>query len=334
MLLKKYLKDKLFVILFGTGIFIVLFMLLVAFKVPASLKTAFTLIFWFFLIVSIGFEYVRKYRFYDELKKNLDGLDRKYLILEMIKRPDFYEGQIMTDILYEIDKSMAEQVKEYSLNIEDFKEYIEMWIHEVKIPISSLVLMCHNHQDTLDKKYISQIKRLDRYMDQVLYYVRAEHAEKDYRIKKTDLKKLVHKVVMNNKDDLLETGVNLKLGELARTVVTDAKWLEFILNQIINNAVKYRREDVEPEIAIWTEQKKHLVLLHVRDNGIGIPQNDIGRIFEKSFTGENGRKHAKSTGMGLYIAKNLCRKLGHGIGAESVAGEFTDIWIGFEEEKD
>ena len=330
MLLKKYLKDKLFVIVFGTGIFVVLFMLLVAFKVPASLKTAFTLIFWFFLVVTVGFEYARKYRFYDELKKNLDSLDQKYLILEMLERPDFYEGQIMTDMLYEIDKSMTEHVKEYSLNIEDFKEYIEMWIHEVKIPISSLVLMCHNHQDTLDKKYISQIKRLDRYMDQVLYYVRAEHAEKDYRIKKTDLKKLVHKVVMHNKDDLLETGVNLKLGELAQTVVTDAKWLEFIFNQIINNAVKYRREDVEPEIVVWTQKKDRMVLLHIKDNGIGIPETDISRIFEKSFTGENGRKHAKSTGMGLYIAKNLCRKLGHGIGAESVAGEFTDIWIEFD----
>ena len=151
MLLRKYLKEKLFVILFGTGIFIVLFMLLVAFKVPASLKAAFTLIFWFFLIVSISFEYVRRYHFFDELKKNIDGLDQKYLVLETLERPDFYEGQIMTDMLYEIDKSMAERVKEYSMNIEDFKEYIEMWIHEVKIPVSSLLLMCHNHQDALDK---------------------------------------------------------------------------------------------------------------------------------------------------------------------------------------
>ena len=237
MQLRKYLKDKLFVILFGTGIFIVLFMLLVAFKVPASLKAAFTLIFWFFLIVSIAFEYVRRYRFFDELKKNIDGLDQKYLVLETLERPDFYEGQIMTDMLYEIDKSMAERVKEYSMNIEDFKEYIEMWIHEVKIPVSSLLLMCHNHQDALDKKYISQIKRLDRYIDQVLYYVRAEHAEKDYRIKKTDLKKLVHKVVMSNKDDLLESDITPKIGEVNRTVITDAKWLEFILNQLINNAV-------------------------------------------------------------------------------------------------
>ncbi|MDE6627382.1 MAG: sensor histidine kinase [Lachnospiraceae bacterium] len=329
MQLRKYLKDRLFVIIFGTGIFFVLFMLLVAFKVPASLKAAFTLIFWFFLIVAIGFEYVRRYRFFDELKKNIDGLDQKYLVLETLERPDFYEGQIMTDMLYEIDKSMAERVKEYSMNIEDFKEYIEMWIHEVKIPVSSLLLMCHNHQDALDKKYISQIKRLDRYIDQVLYYVRAEHAEKDYRIKKTDLKKLVHKVVMSNKDDLLESDITPKIGEVNRTVITDAKWLEFILNQLINNAVKYKREDTESEIIIWAEEENGCISLHVRDNGIGIPSADINRIFDKSFTGENGRKHAKSTGMGLYIAKNLCRQLGHGIDAQSVLNEYTDIRILF-----
>lgn len=331
---KQYLKDRLFVILFGTGIYIILFMLLVAFKVPVSLKMAFTLIFWLFLVVSIGFEYVRKYRFYSELKKSLEGLDQKYLVLETLERPEFYEGQIMTDILYEIDKSMAEQVKKYSMHIEDFKEYIEMWIHEVKIPVSSLMLMCHNHQDTLDKKYVSQIKRLDRYIDQVLYYVRAEHAEKDYQIKKTDLKKLVHKAVMNNKDDLLESGLTPKMGELSQTVITDAKWLEFILNQLINNAVKYKRENAESEIAIWTEEAEGCILLHVKDNGMGIPREDIGRIFEKSFTGENGRKHAKSTGMGLYIAKKLCGQLGHGIGAESVVNEYTDIWIGFEGERE
>ncbi len=331
---KQYLKDRLFEILFGTGIYIVLFMLLVAFKVPVSLKVVFTLIFWFFLVVSIGFEYIRKYRFYNELKKSLEGLDQKYLVLETLERPEFYEGQIMTDILYEIDKSMAERIKVYSMNIEDFKEYIEMWIHEVKIPISSMELLCHNHQDTLDKKYILQIKKLECYIDQVLYYVRGEHAEKDYQIKKTDLKKLVHKVVMNNKDDLLESGLTPKMGELSQTVITDAKWLEFILNQLINNAVKYRRKDIESEIAIWSETKENKVILHVRDNGVGISEKDISRIFEKSFTGENGRTHAKSTGMGLYIAKKLCGQLGHGIGAESVVNVYTDIWIEFEGERE
>ncbi|MCM1499047.1 MAG: sensor histidine kinase [Clostridium sp.] len=351
MQLKNYLKDRWFVILFGTGIFVVLFMLLAAFKTPAALKAAFSLIFWFFMVVSVGFEYVRKYRFYNELKKNLDGLDQKYLVLETLERPNFYEGQIMADLLYEIDKSMTERVKAYSMNIEDFKEYIEMWIHEAKRPVSSLLLMCRNQQDKAlpgkegagacesgsglsnplsDKKYLAQIRRLDAYIDQVLYYVRAEQAEKDYRIRRTDLKKLVHKVVMNNKDDLLESGITPKISAVDREVVTDAKWLEFILNQILNNAVKYRREDVESEIAIWTEEEDGFIFLHVRDNGIGIPSADISRIFEKSFTGENGRKRAKSTGMGLYIAKNLCRQLGHGMDAQSVVNEYTDIRIWFD----
>ena len=105
----------------------------------------------------------------------------------MINKPNFYEGEIFYQALYEINKSMNENVKEYNLSITEFKEYVEMWIHEVKIPISSLTLLNHNHQNQIDKKYVEQIRKLDNYIDQILYYVRSENAEKDYIIKEKDL---------------------------------------------------------------------------------------------------------------------------------------------------
>lgn len=243
--------------------------------------------------------------------------------------PDFYEGRILYQSLYEIDKSMNEHVKEYQASISDFKDYVEMWIHEVKIPISSLTLLNHNYPDSLEKKYIEQIKRLDNYIDQVLYYVRSENAEKDYILKEIELSDVVKNVALKNKDDLLENMVNLEVNIGQEKVYTDGKWLEFILNQIVNNCIKYRDDEKKSFVSIMAKDKDRVIELEIFDNGIGIPEQDLSRVFDKSFTGENGRLRAKSTGMGLYIAKKLCEKLGHQIRIESEFGKFTRIVISF-----
>ena len=172
-------------------------------------------------------------------------LDKKYLILEMLNKPNFYEGELFYQILYDINKSMIENVKEYNLSITDFKEYVEMWIHEVKIPIASLTLISHNHQNEIDKKYIEQIRKLDNYIDQILYFVRSENVEKDYIIKEKKLQEIIKNVALKNKDDLLENAVRLDVDVHNEKVLTDSKWLEFILNQIINNSIKYKRKNTE-----------------------------------------------------------------------------------------
>ena len=256
-------------------------------------------------------------------------LDKKYLILEMLNKPNFYEGELFYQILYDINKSMIENVKEYNLSITDFKEYVEMWIHEVKIPIASLTLISHNHQNEIDKKYIEQIRKLDNYIDQILYFVRSENVEKDYIIKEKKLQEIIKNVALKNKDDLLENAVRLDVDVHNEKVLTDSKWLEFILNQIINNSIKYKRKNTESYIKIKANEDKDRLYLTICDNGIGIPKSDIKRVFDKSFTGENGRTMTKSTGMGLYIAKKLCDKLGHKITVESEINEYTKITIIF-----
>ena len=183
MKLKECLFDKLpQTIVFILG-YIVTILFLKAFKVAKPLILAISFVFWVMYIAIITIDYLRKQKFYNNLVQTVEGLDKKYLVLEMINQPNFYEGKIFYQTLYEINKSMIENVKEYSLSIADFKEYVEMWIHEVKIPISSLVLLNHNHPNSLDSKYVKQIRKLDNYIDQILYYVRSENAEKDYIIK-------------------------------------------------------------------------------------------------------------------------------------------------------
>lgn len=325
---RTYLLDKWYAILLFFFVHFVLLLMLLAFKSDPALICASTLLLYIAFLLALLIDFFRRKWFYDEMLRSLSQLDQKYLLVEMLKNPTFYDGQLLYQVLCDTNKSMIENVRNYEYSITDFKEYVEMWIHEVKIPISSLLLMVHNHPNQFDAKVIHQIKRVDNYMEQVLYYVRSENAEKDYHISKVSLNTVVGAVALNNKDDLLENNIALHVTGIDTTVLTDSKWLTFILNQIFNNSIKYKKGR-DAAIFISTEETEKTILLSISDNGIGIPSADLPKVFQKSFTGYNGRIKSKSTGMGLYIAKNLCEKLGHHIEAQSEEGLYTDIRITF-----
>ena len=329
MKLSKYLRSNYLIILLFIVIISIINLMLVSFKVEnqAIMGVNLTAILGF--IIYVVYDFGRRKKFYNKFLNDLDLLDKKYLITEMIDKPEFYDGEILYDTLYEIDKSMSEKIKEYSLNIQDFKEYIEMWIHEVKLPLSSINLMIHNNKELSDKKIVEQLKRIDDDVEQVLYYVRSENAEKDYLIKETELNKVIGNVAMKNKDILLENKIDFIVDVDDKKVLTDSKWLEFIVNQIVSNSIKYIRNGVEHFIKITAEENNKNTILKIYDNGIGIEKSDIPKVFDKTFTGNNGRKIETSTGMGLYIAKQLCKKLGHKIAIDSKENEFTEVSILF-----
>lgn len=325
---KSYVKDKLsFIILFFI-IYSILLLLFLAFKMQTSLMIAVTFLLFTFLGSVLLIDYFRKKNFYQELLLNIEKLDKAYYVIEMIEEPTFYEGKLLYQALYDINKSMCEMVKILENQTDDFKDYIEMWIHEVKIPIASLVLMAHNHPNKFDRSSKEQIRRIEDYVEQVLYYVRQEFAEKDYFINPVSLKKVIASVALKNKNDFLESKIDLIVENVDYKVYTDSKWLEFILNQIIGNSIKYRKGK-ESYIKIALKEEEERYILVVEDNGIGIPETDLTSVFEKSFTGSNGRKRGKSTGMGLYIVKKLCDKLGHQVKIESKEGEYTRVFLIF-----
>ena len=325
----KYLKNNFISIFIFMIMIAIIDLMLVSFKTneQAIIGVNITAISGYILYIVYDFE--RRRKFYNKFLNDLELLDKKYLITEMIEKPNFYEGEILYDALYEIDKSMAEKIKEYSLSIQDFKEYIEMWIHEVKLPLASINLMIHNHKELSDKKIVEQLKRIDDDVEQVLYYVRSENAEKDYLIKETDLSKVISNVAMKNKDILLENKIDFIVEVDNQRVLTDSKWLEFIVNQIVSNSIKYIRNSVEHLIKITAEENNKSIILNIYDNGIGIEKSDIPKVFDKTFTGNNGRKIETSTGMGLYITKQLCKKLGHKIMIDSKENEYTKVSILF-----
>lgn len=324
-----YVKDKIwYVILFIVSLAFIL-TLLAAFKTKIELTIAILLVITIFFITSILIDFFKKKDFYNNLLSSIENIDKAYLVLETLDKPNFYEGKILYQALYEINKSMNENVKNLKLQVDDFKEYVEMWIHEVKIPLSSLVLMQHNHKDKFSKDQIKQIKRIENYVEQILYYVRQETAEKDYLITDVSLNKIVNKVLLKNKDDILENKINLIVDTLSYDVSTDSKWLEFIINQIINNSIKYKRNIKSSCIKIYVIENNDKLDLVIEDNGLGINETDLPMVFKKSFTGQNGRIKSKSTGMGLFIAKSLTDKLGHKIRIESKEKEYTKVIITF-----
>ncbi len=328
-----YFKDSLYKLIVFIICYFINLLIFFAFKVNKSviISSSFLYVVSFFLILLIP--YFRKKKFYDCLLANIESLDKSYLVLETLSKPEFYEGKLLYQALYEINKSMNENVKSLEEHLQDFKEYIEMWIHEVKIPLSTLVLISNNHKDQFDKKTKLQLKRLENYVEQVLYYVRSENAEKDYLIKEIDVSKVIKNVGLKNMDDLLENKIDYIVENVHYKILTDSKWLEFILGQIVNNSIKYKRNIDHSYIKIFVQEQEEKTTLVIEDNGIGIKKSDLKQVFDKSFTGENGRYTNKSTGMGLFIAKNMCKKLGHKIEIESIYNEYTKVYITFAKNK-
>lgn len=273
-------------------------------------------------------DFLRKRRFYCEVNAAIEGLEKKYLISEVMEAPEFAEGEILCRVMSEACRSMYETVAECRRSSGEFREFIELWVHEVKLPVAGMMLMCHNDGKS-GGKYLPLIKRMDDCIENVLFYARSENAEKDYIIKETALGKAFGAAATRNRDELQQRGTVINTSGLELKVMTDGKWLEYIFGQLIGNSMKYFSPDRTPELNVWAEENSDSTTLHFRDNGIGIAASDLPYIFGKSYTGQNGRERARSTGMGLYIVRSLCQRLGHSVRAESVQGEYTEIILTF-----
>lgn len=281
----------------------------------------------FAFIFTILYEYYRRAFFYKRLSKQLDQLNQKYLITEMMDSPRFLEGQLLKEYLYDIDKSMIERIERYKRQSEDFSQYVEMWIHEIKLPIASCHLMIHNQSDP--SLIISQLDKIENGTEQVLYYVRSHTAKKDYLIQCYSLKPIINEVIKRFKTEFRLYKMPLELSCLDVEIYTDRKWLSFMLSQIITNAFQFMKQDGHDKLKIHCIVDNNKTILNITDYGVGICKEDLKRVLEKSFTGQNGRVHRESTGMGLYICDLLCHQLGHELKVSSVQGEYTTLSISF-----
>ena len=326
---KLFFKEKAIAILLLLFGIITIEIFLMAYNVGMFIKIYIPLIIMGLYMISIIIEYFKRKKFYDNLLKILEELDEKYLITEIIKTPNFLEGQILKNSLEQIDKSMLENVNKYKYMTEDYKEYIELWIHEIKIPIATSKMVIENNKNAITKSIDEELDKVENYIEQALFYARRNTVEKDYYIRKVVLKEIVNESIKKNKSSLIQEKISIDIHDLEIEVNTDNKWIVFILNQIIQNSIKYRKKE-NSVMEIYANQGKENVILYIKDNGIGIKQGEITRVFEKGFTGTNGRlSNKKSTGIGLYLCKKLCNKLGIGIELNSVQNEGTEVKLVF-----
>lgn len=323
-----FLKDRMMVIILQVFCMLALcgYLALLGNSVGEVLLVALV---WILVLISyLCKTYWERKRYFDRLLTTARSLEQKYLITEVMEKPVHAEDQQYYQLLKLANKSMMETITSIRHERREYKEYVEQWVHEIKTPIAAIQLTCENNKSDVTRRILTELEKTDNYVEQALFYARSENVENDYLIKQIPLREAVHGAVVHNKRLLIQNGVGLQLGDLDFHVLADSKWVEFILNQLLVNAVKYRR-DLEPAISIAANREGGRVNLTVEDNGIGISESDLPRIFEKGFTGQNGRNSERSTGIGLYLCKRLCDKLGLTIRASSRQNTYTRFEIGF-----
>ena len=289
----------------------------------------------FYIVITVGVlsifmlgyllsEYFRQKKKAKKIISLVDNVNEKYLISEIIKEPLEMENKAYYYALKQACKSMNDRIGELEKENAEYQEYVESFVHEIKTPISALSLALENNNDFRLKQEVDKINQL---VEQMLYYARSENTEKDYFVKEIQLAEIIHSVILKYRHYMLNKKITLNVHYLEHIVITDEKWLVFIISQIIQNSIKYLDKD-KKEIEVWGENSNNYINLIIKDNGCGIKESDLVRIFEKGFTGTN-RKKGYSTGMGLYLTKKLCDKLGLKLQIQSKEKEFTKLTITF-----
>ena len=322
----EYFKDKVIFIIINIIVLVITSYLLFGLNVSSYAIFIICILNFLASISFFIYDCLRKSKYYSSLLKRLDELDKKYFIGDVATEEDFLEGKILFEIISQATKSMKDDISESIRNSNDYKEYIELWVHEIKTPIATCKLLIENNDNEVTESIGEEVTKVEDYIEQVLFYARSNAVEKDYLIKEINLKKSINAVIRKNANTLIEKRVKVDIRNVDKIVSCDSKWIEFILGQIVSNSIKYM-DKKESVLKIYSENMGNDVLLKICDNGIGMDEKSVIKAFEKGYTGENGRRFGKSTGMGLYLCKKLCEKLGLGINIKSKENEGTEVTI-------
>ena len=265
-----------------------------------------------------------------KIERTMDLLEKKYLIVDIVKGKGNYQQQFYWDLVRRACKSMMEELNYQEKQSLEYKEYMDSWIHEVKTPITAIQLMCDNERSIVTDKIKLETKKVEMDIERMLYYSKSGDTWKDYVIARHSLSDIVETSIMKICQIFIYHGVKINIEIEKELVYTDAKWSSFIITQILLNCIQYRKEE-EPTIHIYVKKAKESTSLVIEDNGLGIKPEEIGKIFEKGFVGTNGRKNETSSGMGMFICSKLCDKLGIGLRVDSEYGVYTRMILTYGE---
>lgn len=326
-----YLKDKKYLIAFY--VFLIVFISSTIYLSSNSKKDIDNILYinfvsTIFFIIYLTCSYIRKkvyYSYISEVVENSHGD-----IINQLPEPKNYEQKLYNKLLKVIHEQQMEKIEMLYEDKKENQEFITSWVHEIKTPISVVRLIIENNNKSSDEILNSiedEVDKIENQVENVLYYSRIDDFSKDYFINEISLNKIVKEAVKRHAKIFINKKIKIEIDNKEMDIMTDKKWLFFIISQILSNSLKYT--DVNGKVIINFEEDNKEKRLIIKDNGIGIKKEDIERVFNKGFTGHTGRQSYKSTGMGLYLAKKLCRKLGHDISIESLYGEYTKVSIHF-----
>lgn len=326
-MIKSYIKKRIIPmgILLGMLFFQVLCYSMYGLPFDAIIYPAFLCVFAGIIIVVIDyFMFVKKRRHLEllvSLPENLLG------------ELSVYSGAYDDDykrIIEAFDECTRSMTAKTDGKYSELLDYYTLWVHQIKTPIASMRLSLQNEDSVLSRKISKDLTDIEQYVDMVLCYLRLDSDSTDYVFHEYDIDEVIRQAVRKLAGQFIGKGLSLKYEPIEKHVLTDDKWLSFVIGQVMSNALKYTNEGY---VKLYAEEEENELILCISDTGIGIAPEDIPRIFDKGYTGFNGRSDKKASGLGLYLCKRICNNLGVDLKAESEIGKGTTVKIVFPTEK-
>lgn len=319
MLFFRYLKDRKYTLLTYLGMVALFVSTFFLYDVPLDVYADALLFSGFLLLIMMGLQY---YRYRRQHLKLENGKKAVRLYVQSRQKQQLLIEEDYEELLDILDRECREDVADSKQSNYRLMDYYSMWSHQIKTPLAVLNLKMQENQ--LDHTVLKQeLFKIDQYLDMMLQYLRLNHTETDFVFEEVEIDRLIKETVKKYATFFIYQELSFSLEETGQTVISDKKWLGFVLEQILLNAIKYTRTG---GIRIYSNPNRPKEIV-IEDTGIGILQEDIDRVFEKGYTGYNGHNNQKATGLGLYMSREIMRKLGHQIHLTSEVGAGTKVWL-------
>ncbi len=323
----EFLSDRLGRLVFHGAVMAATLMFLLATGTQPGVTVLLLVILTFVFALENAIDFIKCRARLNELETIMAGLDKKYLFAECVpKAQNAYERKLL-ELFRKAGRHMIQTVSDAEAAQREYREYVESWVHEIKTPITAAGLICRGADPEVRRKLSPELAQIEAHVERALFYARAESPEKDFIVRRTDLAEITAQALNQHRTLLLQSGVKVNTDCLSQTVYTDGKWAAFIVGQLLQNAARYRSE--QPVVTLRAKQLGRQVQLIVQDNGMGIPAHELPRVFDRGFTGSNGRSRGGSTGMGLYLCHRLADCLQIDLRITSEFGTGTQVSLTF-----
>ncbi|MCD7950806.1 MAG: sensor histidine kinase [Erysipelotrichaceae bacterium] len=309
-----YLKERKYVYLLYLLFLLIFWLVFYLYGIETSVILYATMLALGLLVIY----FILDFYHYQQKEKQLQYILNLHDVIEL-PNTSLPMEQLYQQIILQINSLNQTIISEQSKNYQDQIDYYTLWVHQIKMPISALRLLIQTNNNN---DMMLQLLRIEQYVDMVLYYLKSDHMASDLSIKQLELSSIINDIIKKNATFFIQKKITLQLEQIDLMILSDEKWISFVIEQILSNALKYTKQGT---IHIYVKDE----ILYIEDSGMGIKEEDLPRVFEKGFTGYNGRLDKKASGIGLYLCKKIIDELGLSISIKSTIEKGTTVMIDF-----